>query len=202
MKLVIQSLLKGLAIILPLLITLEIVRWLLSTIEGSLAPLLQAVLNNDWYYPGMALISFLLLCTLVGFTARWRSFSWLWSLPGKILLKIPGASQIYGILQDLMELMSGKNFEEESVVIVKLPQSDVELIGIVTKKGGIKDDRMSSLMDDEQLAVFLPMAYNVGGYTIIVPKSCTRNIDMKPAEALQLVLSGGLGKSKAPKPTK
>ncbi|WP_194757421.1 DUF502 domain-containing protein [Aliidiomarina indica] len=199
MKLIIQSLIRGLGIILPLIITFEIVRWLLSTIEGSLAPILQVALKNDWYYPGMALISFLLLCVLVGFTARWRSFSWLWDIPGRILLRIPGARQIYGLLQDLMELMSGKNFEEESVVIVKLPQSDVELIGIVTKKGGIKDDQMSSLMDEEQLAVFLPMAYNVGGYTIIVPKSCTRNIDMKPAEALQLVLSGGLGKSKAPK---
>ncbi|RUO32674.1 DUF502 domain-containing protein [Aliidiomarina sanyensis] len=197
MKLLIQSLLKGLAIILPLVITIEIFRWLLQTIESALAPLLQLVLNNDWYYPGMALLSFIFLCTVVGFSARWRGISWLWELPGKILMKIPGASQIYGILQDLMELMSGKNFADESVVLVKLPQSDVELIGIVTKKGGIKDDRMSSLMSDEQLAVFLPMAYNVGGYTIIVPKSCTKSIDMKPAEALQLVLSGGLGKSNA-----
>ncbi len=94
--------------------------------------------------------------------------------------------------------MAGKNFSDGSVVMVKLPSSEIELIGIVTKQGGQAEDRMSSLMQEEQLAVFIPMAYNVGGYTIIVPRSCTRSLDMKPAEALQLVLSGGLGSSKAP----
>lgn len=197
MRVVVRSLVKGLGIILPIVITIELLRWLLVTVETRMAPLLEMVLHRDFYIPGMAIIGFLIICIVIGFSARWRSFSWLWELPGKILLKIPGASQVYGILQELMEVMSGKNFADESVVLVKLPQSDVELIGIVTKKGGIKDDRMSSLMDEEQLAVFLPMAYNIGGYTIIVPKSCTRNVDMKPAEALQLVLSCGLGSSKS-----
>ena len=65
----------------------------------------------------MAIIGFLIICIVIGFSARWRSFSWLWELPGKILLKIPGASQVYGILQELMEVMSGKNFADESVVL-------------------------------------------------------------------------------------
>ena len=69
---------------------------------------------------------------------------------------------------------------------------------LITKQGGQSDDRMSALMQDDQIAVFIPMAYNVGGYTVIVPRSCTRNVDMKPADALQLVLSGGLGSNKAP----
>lgn len=198
MKLVIRSLLKGLAIILPLVITIEVIRWLLITIESRLAPVLELVLRSEWYIPGMATIAFLIICTVVGFSARWQKADWLWQMPGRILMKIPGAKQIYGMMQDIIEVMSGKNFADESVVLVKLPQSEVELIGIVTKKSGIKGDRMSTLLEDEQLAVFLPMAYNVGGYTVIVPKSCTKNIDMKPAEALQLVISGGLGSTKSP----
>ncbi|RUO18750.1 hypothetical protein CWE08_11000 [Aliidiomarina iranensis] len=197
MKLIVSSLFKGLAIILPLVITIEVIRWLLITIESRLAPVLELVLRSEWYIPGMATIAFLLICTLIGFSARWQKANWLWRLPGRILMKIPGTKQIYGMMQDIMEVMSGKNFADESVVLVKLPQSEVELIGIVTKKSGIKGDSMSKLIEDEHLAVFLPMAYNVGGYTVIVPKSCTKNIDMKPAEALQLVISGGLGSTKS-----
>ena len=193
MKIIAKSLAKGLAIILPIVITIELIRWLLVTIESRLAPLLELVLPPSWYLPGMAIAAFVLLCVVIGFSARWRGFDWLWQLPGKLLLKLPGTKQIYGMLQDLMDVMSGKNFADESVVMVKLPGTDIELIGIVTKKGGLDGDRMSSLMNEEQLAVFIPMAYNVGGYTIIVPRSCTRNLEMKPAEALQLVLSGGLG---------
>ncbi|MDX1678370.1 DUF502 domain-containing protein [Arsukibacterium sp.] len=198
MRIIIKSLLAGLAIILPLVITIELLRWLLHTVETQLSPVLQLVLPERWYLPGMAILGFILLCIVIGYSSRWPGFNWVWQLPGKIMMKLPGTKQIYGMLQDIIDLMSGKNFKDGSVVMVKLPSSEIELIGIITKQGGQADDRMSSLMSDEQLAVFIPMAYNVGGYTIIIPRSCTRNIDMKPAEALQLVLSGGLGSNKAP----
>lgn len=193
MKFVLQSIFRGLAILLPVVITIELLRWLFMKMETWLAPLLSYVLPSGWYLPGLGILSFLALTFIIGFSARFKGIGWLWQLPGKVLLRIPGAKQIYGMLHDIVDVMSGKNFADESVVLVKLPQSDVELIGIVTKKGGITGDRMSELLEEEQLAVFLPMAYNVGGYTIIVPQSCTRSIDMKPAEALQLVISGGLG---------
>lgn len=198
MKIIVKSLLKGLAIILPLVITIEVLRWLLSMVENVLAPLLQLIVPGEWYLPGMAILGFVLICIAIGYSTRWPSLDWLWQLPGKALMKLPGTKQVYGILQDIIDVMSGKNFTDGSVVLVKLPTSEIELIGIVTKQGGQPNDRMSSLMQEDQLAVFMPMAYNVGGYTIIVPRSCTRNIDMKPAEALQLVLSGGLGSNKAP----
>ena len=198
MNIVVKSLLKGLAIVLPLIITIELLRWLLTTIESVLAPVMQLLLPATWYLPGMAILGFMIACAVIGFSSRWAGVNWLWQLPGKVLMKLPGSKQIYGMLQDLIDVMAGKNFSDGSVVMVKLPSSEIELIGIVTKQGGQAEDRMSSLMQEEQLAVFIPMAYNVGGYTIIIPRSCTRNIDMKPAEALQLVLSGGLGSSKAP----
>uniref|UniRef100_A0A486XH31 Putative exported protein n=1 Tax=Rheinheimera sp. BAL341 TaxID=1708203 RepID=A0A486XH31_9GAMM len=198
MNIVVRSLFTGLAVVLPLIITIELIRWLLQLVETSLAPLLQVVLPAAWYLPGMAIISFILLCSVIGYSSRWSGFNWLWQMPGKIMLKLPGTKQIYGMLQDIMDLMAGKNFTDGSVVMVKLPASEIELIGIITKQGGTASDRMSALMQANQLAVFIPMAYNVGGYTVIVPRSCTRNLDMKPAEALQLVMSGGLGSSKAP----
>lgn len=198
MKIIVKSLFKGLAIVLPLVITIELLRWLLLTVETVLAPVLQIILPGEWYLPGMAILGFILLCIFIGFSARWRSVNWLWQVPGKILMKLPGTKQVYGMLQDIIDVMAGKNFTDGSVVMVKLPTSEIELIGIVTKQGGQPFDRMSSLLQEDQLAVFIPMAYNVGGYTIIIPRSCTRNIDMKPAEALQLVLSGGLGSAKAP----
>src|SRR5690554_4357422 len=193
MKFILQSVFRGLAILLPVIITIELLRWLFMKMETWLAPLLTYVLPGEWYLPGLGILSFLALSFFIGFSARYKGIAWLWQLPGKVLLRIPGAKQIYGMLHDIVDVMSGKNFADESVVLVKLPQSDVELISIVTKKGGITGDSMSELLEEEQLAVFLPMAYNVGGYTIIVPQSCTRSIDMKPAEALQLVISGGLG---------
>lgn len=198
MRKVTRFIVRGLFIILPLVITIELVRWLLMTIEGWLSPTLETFVPPHWYIPGMALLAFMVLCALVGFSAYSRRGARLWKIPGQVLAVIPGVNKLYGIIQDLFEVMSGENFEDESVVMVKLPNSEVELIGIVTKKGTEQNDKIADLLGEEQLAVFLPMAYNVGGYMIMVPKAHTRSLNMKPAEALQLVLSGGLGSKKAP----
>ena len=112
MKIVVRSLLKGLAIVLPLIITIELLRWLLTTIESLLAPVVQLVIPATWYLPGMAILGFVLVCAVIGFSSRWAGVNWLWQLPGKVLMKLPGSKQIYGMLQDLIDVMAGKNFSD------------------------------------------------------------------------------------------
>ncbi|MGM0524686.1 MAG: DUF502 domain-containing protein [Pseudomonadota bacterium] len=196
MKTIIQSLLKGLAILLPIIVTVFLVQWLLVTIEAWLSPIWLAILGETYYVPGLAFISFLGLAILIGFSARWRFMNWIWQLPGILMNKLPLLRSLYGTVNDIFEMMSGKDFADESVVMVTLPGSNMRLIGIVTKKSGNKDDRLSKMLKDEQVAVFLPMSYNVGGYMVIVPSECVESLDMKPADALQLTISAGLGKNR------
>ncbi|MBL4742953.1 MAG: hypothetical protein COB75_08615 [Idiomarina sp.] len=196
MKIIIQSLLKGLAILLPIIVTVYLVQWLLVTIETWLSPIWKAVLGETYYFPGLAFISFLVLTVLIGFSTRWRFMNWVWQLPGMLMNKLPLLRSLYGTVNDVFEMMSGKDFAEESVVLVTLPNSETRLIGIVTKKSGDNDDRLSKMLNDDQVAVFLPMSYNVGGYMIMVPKNCVESIDLKPADALQMTISAGLGKNR------
>lgn len=196
MKTIIQSLLKGLAILLPIIVTVFLVQWLLVTIEAWLSPIWLAILGETYYVPGLAFISFLGLAILIGFSARWRFMNWIWQLPGILMNKLPLLRSLYGTVNDIFEMMSGKDFADESVVMVTLPGSNMRLIGIVTKKSGKKDDRLSKTLKDDQVAVFLPMSYNVGGYMVIVPSDCVESLDMKPADALQLTISAGLGKNR------
>lgn len=195
MKRTLQYLFKGLAILLPIVVTFALLQWLLVTIETWLKPIWITLLGESSYFPGLAFISFLAIALLIGFSSRWNFIDSLWQLPGKLINRLPLLRSLYGTINDVFEMMSGKNFAEESVVLVTLPGSNLRLIGIVTKKNGIKGDRLSELMEDDQVAVFLPMSYNVGGYMVIVPSDCIESLTMKPAEALQLTISGGLGKN-------
>ncbi|MBR9907446.1 MAG: DUF502 domain-containing protein [Gammaproteobacteria bacterium] len=197
MKRVIQYLLKGLTILLPIVVTIALVHWFLVTIETWLRPMWEAILGDKYYFPGLAFLSFMIVAVIVGFSARWRFVNKLWQLPGNIMEKMPLLRSLYGTITDVFDLMSGKSFSDESVVRVTLPGADVKLIGIVTKKPGQKDDRLSELLDDDHIAVFLPMSYNVGGYMIIVPRSSVETLDMSPADAMQMTISGGLGKNRA-----
>ena len=195
MKRTLQYLFKGLAILLPIVVTFALLQWLLVTIETWLKPIWTTLLGESSYIPGLAFISFLAIALLIGFSSRWNFIDSLWQLPGKLMNRLPLLRSLYGTINDVFEMMSGKNFAEESVVLVTLPGSNLRLIGIVTKKSGIKGDRLSELMKEDQVAVFLPMSYNVGGYMVIVPGDCVESLTMKPADALQLTISGGLGKN-------
>jgi len=195
MKRTLQYLFKGLAILLPIVVTFALLQWLLVTIETWLKPIWTTLLGESSYFPGLAFISFLAIALLIGFSSRWNFIDSLWQLPGKLVNRLPLLRSLYGTINDVFEMMSGKNFAEESVVLVTLPGSNLRLIGIVTKKSGIKGDRLSELMKEDQVAVFLPMSYNVGGYMVIVPGDCVESLTMKPADALQLTISGGLGKN-------
>ena len=195
MKRTLQYLFKGLAILLPIVVTFALLQWLLVTIESWLKPIWTTLLCESSYFPGLAFISFLAIALLIGFSSRWNFIDSLWQLPGKLMNRLPLLRSLYGTINDVFEMMSGKNFAEESVVLVTLPGSNLRLIGIVTKKSGIKGDRLSELMKEDQVAVFLPMSYNVGGYMVIVPGDCVESLTMKPADALQLTISGGLGKN-------
>jgi hypothetical protein len=42
---------------------------------------------------------------------------------------------------------------------------------------------------DDQVAVYLPMGYMIGGYTVFVPRSWTTPVDMSVEEAMRLALS-------------
>ncbi|RUO43253.1 DUF502 domain-containing protein [Idiomarina aquatica] len=196
MKPIIQSFLKGLAILLPIIVTVFLVQWLLVTIEDWLSPIWKALLGETYYFPGLAFISFVVLAVVIGFSTRWRFMNWLWQLPGVMMNKLPLLRSLYGTVNDVFEMMSGKDFADESVVLVTLPNSDIRLIGIITKKSGDNGDRLSKMLGADQVAVFLPMSYNVGGYMIMVPKDCVQSIDMKPADALQMTISAGLGKNR------
>jgi uncharacterized membrane protein len=196
MKRAIQYLLRGLTILLPLVITLALAAWLLTTIETWLSPLWIALLGEQFYFHGLAFISFLVLAVLIGFSARWAFINALWNVPGKVMARMPVLRTLYSTVTDVFDLMSGTNFNNESVVLVTMPGSQIRLIGIVTKKSGDNADQLSKLLDEDHIAVLLPMSYNVGGYMIIVPRSAVVPLDMSPSEAMQLTMSGGLGKNR------
>ncbi|GAB3379548.1 DUF502 domain-containing protein [Spongiibacter taiwanensis] len=183
--------LRGMFVLLPVVLSIQLAVWVISTAESWLAPPLKELLGPV-YFPGMALLLLVALTVLVGLSSRWPTASFVWGLPGRVLERTPVLRQIYGTLKDVMEIMGGNKFDDEAVVMVELPNSEARLIGIVTVREKGNGNTMASELDDDHIAVYLPMSYQVGGYTVVVPRQHTRPIDMRPADALQLVLSGGV----------
>jgi len=48
--------------------------------------------------------------------------------------------------------------------------------------------------------VYLPMSYQIGGYTLFLPRSCLTPVDLTFEEGMKLVLTGAVSREPAPKP--
>lgn len=195
MKALSRNLLTGLSILLPVVISLQLLFWLVRSIEGWLRAPLALLLPDSWYFPGLATAVFLAIALVIGLTTRMEFIRQLWSLPGKLLERIPLVSYLYTTIQDFLDIMRGKGFEGNSVVWVELPDKDSRVMGIVTRTGGGNGSKLAGMLGEDEVAVYLPMSYQAGGYMVVLPKSRVEKIDVNPGDALRVIFSAGLGKS-------
>ena len=80
------------------------------------------------------------------------------------------------------------------VVMVRIPGQDFEQIGFVTRED-FSPLALSPTIEDP-VAVYLPMSYQIGGYTLILPRSSIRHTDMSFEEAMKLVLTGAITRNR------
>ena len=81
------------------------------------------------------------------------------------------------------------------VVLVKLPGQQFELIGFVTREDF--DTLPFELTVDDPVAVYLPFSYQIGGYTLFLPRAALTPVDMSFEQAMKLVLTGAVSREKS-----
>ena len=71
---------------------------------------------------------------------------------------------------------------------------EARLIGFVTREDNNSQTRQSGL--DNLVSVYLPMSYQIGGFTVYVSRDKLEPLDISVEEAMQMVLTAGLTKQK------
>lgn len=188
--------LRGLLLLVPLAVTVEFVVWLSRSIETTLRPLFEFLLPAGWYIPGLALVLFLVLAFVLGLLTRNVLMRKLLELTERWMTKLPVVGSIYPVVRQLTDLLSGKGSNQQgSVVLVSLPDTDTQVIGIVTRPA---DSIQQPWLPPDHELVFVPMSYQMGGFTLILPRAQLQPLDMKPGEALQMIIMGGMVQPKSP----
>jgi uncharacterized membrane protein len=180
---------KGLLAILPLGLTVYVVYWFGVTTESLLSDLLRFVLPESLYLPGMGLVAGILVLLFVGVLVNAYLVRRLLDWGENQLLRVPVVKTVYAAIRDLTGLMKvgGSSGELKRVVMVEL--SGARLLGFVTQENA----EMPGLAAAESLvAVYLPMSYQIGGYTVYVPRERIEPTDLTVEAAMRIVLTGGL----------
>lgn len=191
MKKIMRKLLAGLATILPVLITAYLIYWLAKSAEKSLGSLIRLVLPEGWYWPGMGIAAGIVLIFVIGLLMQAWGVKSLVAWVERIVLRIPLIKTVYGAIRDLIGFITqGKDSGLRQVVAVTIGDKNMQLIGFVTREdlAGLPKE----IGGQDKIAVYLPMSYQLGGYTVIVPRSAVQPVDMSLEEATRFVLTGGV----------
>ncbi len=180
----------GLLTVLPLVITVYFAVWLLGIMENFFGKQVKWLLPEGWYRPGMGLVVAIIVVFGVGLLMHGYVFRRLFDTFEKLLLEIPLVRSVYGALRDLFGLFAQHKDPALQVVVVSFAESGTRLLGFVTRADF--DDAPKALARADEVAVYLPMSYQIGGYTVFVPKSCLTPVDMSREDAMKFILTAGL----------
>ncbi|MFA5252722.1 MAG: DUF502 domain-containing protein [Phycisphaerae bacterium] len=196
MKKISKYFIQGLMALLPIVLTSYIIYWLVKTAETLLGSVIKFIFPDKLYLPGMGVVAGLLIVLGFGVLLNLWLFRRLFEAGERLLEKVPFIKYLYNSFKDLADFFDTakkKNFNKV-VMVDLLNNKDVGLIGFITRENF--KDLPENIGDKDKVAVYLPMSYQVGGFTVIVPKSRTTIVDMNIEEAMRFALTAGLSTKK------
>ena len=181
---------SGLITFLPIAVTIYIVYAGVNIFENVLGNLMRRILPSSVYFTGFGFLTTMILIFLLGLMLNnWVTAGLLRRLQEK-LTEVPFIKVVYSPLRDLMNLFSKGHHQNalKNVVFVKLADG-VQILGLVTR------DQFTDLAADvtissEKVAVYVPMSYGLGGYTLLIDKSQIETVNLPVEKAMSLALTG------------
>lgn len=186
--------LAGLAVLMPLVITFLILKFLIVSTDHLVLSFLpervwpRELLGVD--IPGFGFIVTIILILLIGMLTRHYIGRKLVRLGDYIISKIPLGAGIYNATKQFMNtFISDKDQQFKSVVVVEYPRKGSWVMGFVTKHPA-----KHILHEDERewVTIFIPTTPNpTSGFLIMVPQEETRPLDISTDEAFKFIISAG-----------
>ena len=184
-----KTLVRGLKVTIPLLLTILVIIWCVQTVESLLSGILKPIL--PFYFPGLSALIGLFLVFIMGvFVNAWivRSF---WQSMERGIDKIPLVKTIYSSIQDSMKLFDNSKGNFGKPVMIEF--DGIKFLGFLTCEN---IENFPTKKKDE-IAVYFPMSYQIGGYVVILPRSKVVELEWTRQETMKFVLSAGMTNSQS-----
>lgn len=191
MKPISKTFAKGLIAIIPITLTFYLLFWMADTAELALGKIFKFIFPDAWYIKGMGFILGLVVVFLFGNFLESQIFRRLFRIFEELVIQIPVVKTIYTAIRDLSSLFSSDQKEKfNKVVLVKVAPGNSQQIGFITVSDF--EETLPDFMVEDQVAVFLPFSYQLGGMTVIMPRKNVMEIDMSVEDALRFIATAGV----------
>ncbi len=190
-----RSFLAGLLVVVPLGMTIVVVRWIIGLMDGLLMRFLPERFWPEAVFgfpvPGVGLIATLLLILLVGILATNYFGRSVLGFSERVMGQIPLVKGIYGLFKQVADTVLNSEREGfRKVVLIEYPRKGIWSVGFVT---GVSQGEVQTLTARRMINVFVPTTPNpTSGYYILVPEEDATVLSMTTEEAFKLIISGGM----------
>ncbi|MFW5949755.1 MAG: DUF502 domain-containing protein [archaeon] len=197
-----QSMFTGLAITVPLLVTLLVISIVAGFVFGALDPLvglLEQMLGADSETSRIALellavFVVILGIFLVGFSAeRGSGDNHFQERFDRAMGKIPGIGSVYRTFDEMSEMALDADTESfQAVKLVPFPTEQSYALGFVTAETPETIEQPTG--HAEMLTLYVPMSPNpvMGGYVLHLPTDRCIDVDMTVEEGIKSIMTSGV----------
>lgn len=182
-----QYFFRGLITFLPLALTVYVLVLFVTWTE-SLAMMMVRPITGDFYLPGLGIALSAVLIVGLGMLVSRPETGRLLSLVELPFTNLPVVKSIYSSLKNFADYFAPHTGESaQQVVLLRMPGNEMGIVGLVTRQS--MDGLPAGLSElEDQVAVYLPMGYMIGGYTVFVPRAWVTKVDMSVEEAMRMAL--------------
>lgn len=178
--------LTGLLVVVPVGVTIFVLKALLVWIDGILGDIEQELLGH--YYPGLGIVTLLLIIIITGVISANYVGNKMLRAWDRLLRRLPLVRGIYSTVKQMMETFSTEqNFH--GVGLVEYPRKGCYSIGFITGQA----NEQSMGLTGKHLSVFVPTTPNpTAGFLLILPENEVRKLDMTVDQGMKYIVSLGL----------
>lgn len=174
---------RGLLAVLPLALTVYVLVLFLRWVESVTLWVLRPIIGG-FYVPGMGLLFGILIIVGIGAVLSKRHVRDALAIIELPFTRLPVVKSIYSSLKSFSDYFAPSSKpDSQQVVALRMPGHELEIVGLVTRRSFA--DLPAGFLPGERVAVYLPMGYMIGGYTVFVPASWITPIGMSVEEAMR-----------------
>jgi uncharacterized membrane protein len=181
----------GILVILPIGITILVLKFVFNTLDSILAPLIPDInvflFQHPFHLPGLGIVSFFLLLYLIGLITTNVLGRKLIGWGDRLFTTIPLVKNIYASSKQLTDAFSAsRRGSFRQAVFVEFPQEGNYVLGFVTNE-------LTDLEGQTKVTVFVPTAFiPPQGFLLFLPKEKLLPSQLTIEEAIKAIMSVGM----------
>ncbi len=180
---------KGLFVVIPLGITIFILKFLFNFVDGILGPnladLYSIITHHPGYIPGVGMLCGVVVIYLAGLAAGNILGKFFFHWADAVLTRIPVVKSVYSSSKQLTQVFKEGHSAYSRAVFVEWPRQGVRAVGFVTAEVIDKGE--------PYIVVYVPTMPNpTSGFALYFRPEEVYDSGMTVEEALKFVVSGGM----------